>query len=116
MKNLIWILLALLSGSASAQTKGKKTVSVEIQTSAVCGMCEDLIVHKNLAFEKGVKYADMDVKTGILTVNYRKDKTSLAQLRNLISKLGYSADSVKANPVAYENLDFCCKKPSEGEK
>ena len=116
MKNLIWILLALLSGSASAQTKGKKTVSVEIQTSAVCGMCEDLIVHKNLAFEKGVKYAEMDVKTGVLTVNYRKDKTSVAHLRSLISNLGYSADSVKADSLAYENLHFCCKKPCEGEK
>ena len=116
MKNLIWILLAFLSSYASAQTNGKKTSTVDIQTSAVCGMCEDLIVQKNLAFEKGVKYAEMDVKTGVLTVNYRKDKTSVAQLRNLISKLGYSADSVKANPVAYENLHFCCKKPCEGEK
>jgi len=116
MKNLIWILLALLSGSASAQTKGKKTVSVEIQTSAVCGMCEDLIVHKNLAFEKGVKHAEMDVKTGVLTVNYRKDKTSVAHLRSLISNLGYSADSVKADSLAYENLHFCCKKPCDGGK
>ena len=116
MKNLIWILLALLSGSASAQTKGKKTVSVEIQTSAVCGMCEDLIVHKNLAFEKGVKYAEMDVKTGVLTVNYRKDKTSVAHLRSLISNLGYSADPVKADSLAYENLHFCCKKPCDGGK
>ena len=116
MKNLIWILLALLSGTASAQIKGKKTVSVEIQTSAVCGMCEDLIVHKNLAFEKGVKYAEMDVKTGVLTVNYRKDKTSVAHLRSLISNLGYSADSVKADSLAYENLHFCCKKPHDGGK
>tara|TARA_B100000963_G_C22295410_1_gene523278 strand:- start:276 stop:626 length:351 start_codon:yes stop_codon:yes gene_type:complete len=116
MKNLIWVLLALLSSTVSAQTSGKKMASVEIQTSAVCGMCEDLIVHKNLAFEKGVKYAEMDVKTGILTVNYRKDKTSVAHLRNLISNLGYSADSVKADSLAYENLHFCCKKPCEGEK
>ena len=69
MKNLIWILLALLSDTASAQTTGKKMATAEIQTSAVCGMCEDLIVHKNLAFEKGVKYAEMDVETGVLTVN-----------------------------------------------
>ena len=116
MKNLIWILLALLSGTASAQTNSKKTATAEIQTSAVCGMCEDLIVHKNLAFEKGVKYAKMDVKTGLLTVNYRKDKTSVSRLRNLISNLGYCADSVKADSVAYENLHFCCKKPCEGEK
>ena len=116
MKNLIWILLAFLSSYASAQTNGKKTATVDIQTSAVCGMCEDLIVQKNLAFEKGVKYAEMDVKTGVLTVNYRKDKTSVAHLRSLISSLGYSADSVKADSLAYENLHFCCKKPCDGGK
>jgi len=116
MKNLIWILLALLSNFASAQTKVKKTAIVDIQTSAVCGMCEDLIIQKNLAFEKAVKYAEMNIKTGVLTVNYRKDKTSVAHLRSLISSLGYSADSVKADSLAYENLHFCCKKPFEGEK
>ena len=116
MKNLIWILLVFLSNFASAQTNNKKIATVDIQTSAVCGMCEDLIVHKNLAFEKGVKYAEMDVETGVLTVNYRKDKTSAVHLRSLISKMGYSADSVRADSLAYENLHFCCKKPSDGGK
>ena len=116
MKNLIWLLLMFFSTIACAQTKGKKTATIEIQTSAVCGICEDLIIHKNLAYEKGVKYAEMDVKTGVLTINYIKDKTSVSHLRNQISKLGYSADSVKADSAAYENLHFCCKKPCEGEK
>ena len=102
--------VSIAIGQCKRTNKRQKTATVEIQTSAVCGMCEDLIVHKNLAFEKGVKYAEMDVKTGLLTVNYRKDKTSVSQLRNLISNLGYSADSVKADSVAYENLHFCCKK------
>ena len=55
----------------------------------------------------------MDVKTGLLTVSYRNDKTSVDQLRNLISDLGYSADSVKADPTAYDNLHFCCQKKCE---
>ena len=33
------------------------------------------------------------------------------EVRNTISDLGYSADSVKADPIAYDNLHFCCKKP-----
>ena len=110
MKNLIWSLLVFLSTSACAQT-ANKTTTVEIQTSAVCDMCKDLIIQKNLAYEKGVRYAEMDLKTGVLTVNYRKDKTSLGRLRKVISKLGYSADSVKADSLAYEKLHFCCKNP-----
>ena len=116
MKRLIISVLICITNLTFGQTNNKKIETVKIQTSAVCHMCEELIIHKNLAFEKGVKYAEMNVKTGLLTVNYRKDKTSVLQLRNLISKLGYNADSVKADPVAYENLHFCCKKPSEGQK
>ena len=111
MKNLAWILAVVLSTSSMAQSKGKKIETVEIQTSAVCDMCRELIIDKTLVFEKGLKFADMDLETGLLTVRYRNDKTSLEHIRNTISDLGYSADSVKADPVAYENLHFCCKKP-----
>lgn len=111
MKNIIWLFLVFLSTTAIAQKANKTITTVEIQTSAVCDMCKDLIIQKNLVYEKGVKYAEMDLKTGVLTLNYRKDKTSLDHLRNVISKLGYSADSVKADSLAYEKLHFCCKKP-----
>tara|TARA_B110000967_G_C18873955_1_gene557119 strand:+ start:762 stop:1103 length:342 start_codon:yes stop_codon:yes gene_type:complete len=110
MKNLAWILAVVLTTSSMAQNKHKKVETVNIQTSAVCEMCEELIIDKNLVFEKGVKYAEMDVETGLLTVSYRNDKTSADQIRHLISDLGYSADSVKADPEAYDNLHFCCKK------
>jgi mercuric ion binding protein len=112
MKNLIWILLFALPIATMAQEKeSKKTETINIQTSAVCGMCEDLIVNNTLAFEKGVKYAKMDVESGMLTVRYRSDKTSAENLRAVISDLGYDADSVKADKKAYDNLHFCCKKP-----
>ena len=113
MKNVVWITLVMLSTASIAQSKSKKVETVEIQTSAVCEMCEELIVDKTLAFEKGLKFAQMDVETGILTVRYRNNKTSLEQIRSIISKLGYAADSVKADSAAYENLHFCCKAPHD---
>ena len=110
-------MLICITNQAFGQINNKKIETSKIQTSAICDMCEDLIVQQKLAFEKGVKYAEMDLKTGVLTVNYRKDKTSIDHIRSLISALGYSADSVKADSLAYENLHFCCKKPCcEGEK
>jgi len=33
----------------------------------------------------------------------------LATIRAAISKLGFDADNVKADPTAYEKLDGCCK-------
>ena len=116
MKRLILIMLICITNLAFGQINNKKIETVKIQTSAICDMCEDLIVQQNLTFEKGVRYAEMDLKTGVLTVNYRKDKTSVSHLRSLISSLGYRADSVKADSLAYENLHFCCKKPFEDEK
>lgn len=116
MKNLAWILAVVLSTSTMAQDTKKKIETVEIQTTAVCDMCKELIVDKTLAFEKGLKFAEMNVETGVLTVRYRNDKTSLSHIRNVISDLGYSADSVKADPVAYDNLHFCCKKPCGKEE
>lgn len=110
MKRLTLIILICISNRAVGQINNKKIEIVKVQTSAICAMCEDLIVKQNLAFEKGVKYAKMDIETGVLTLKYRKDKTSLNHLRSLISALGYSADSVKADSLAYENLHFCCKK------
>ena len=110
MKRLILITLICVTNRAFGQINNKKIETVKIQTSAICNMCEELIIHKNLAFEKGVKYAEMDLKTGVLTLKYKKDKTSPTHLRSLISALGYSADSVKADSLAYEKLHFCCKK------
>jgi len=106
-----WVLLmAMFTTTVSlSQGKQKKVARAIIQTSAVCDMCENLIVKKTLAYEKGVKYAEMDVASGALTIRYRRDKTSLDHLRAVISQLGYSADSVKADSLAYENLHFCCK-------
>jgi hypothetical protein len=106
MKNLIIVAFSMFSLSLLAQ---KKIDSASIQTSAVCEMCEDLIINKTLAFEKGIKYAEMDVKTGILEVKFHKGKTSIEHIRFLISQLGYSADSVMADSEAYEALHFCCK-------
>lgn len=117
MKRLTLIILICITNRAVGQINNKKIETAKVQTSAICAMCEDLIVKQNLAFEKGVKYAEIDLKTGVLTLKYRKDKTSLTHLRSLISALGYSADFVEADSLAYENLHFCCKKTCcDGEK
>ena len=40
---------------------------------------------------------------------YNAKKTDLQTIKTAISKLGYDADELKADPEAYENLDGCCK-------
>jgi copper chaperone CopZ len=103
------IMFMLLSTSFSQE---KKDVTLKIKTSAVCDMCKDRI-EKGMAYEKGVKKTDLDVKTKIVTVTYNPAKTTPDDLRKAISKLGYDADNVPADKAAYAKLPACCKKDSE---
>ncbi|HNY02984.1 MAG TPA: heavy metal-associated domain-containing protein [Bacteroidales bacterium] len=107
MKQTIVILLILLSVAGFAQQK--KSDTVNIKTSAVCGMCKDRI-EGGLAFEKGVKKAELNDETKVLTVVFNPSRTSPSLLRKIVSRLGYDADSVAADPVAYSKLPACCKK------
>jgi mercuric ion binding protein len=107
--NWIFALLLILFFSATCFGQQKKADTVEIKTSAVCGMCKDRI-EGAMAFEKGVKSASLDVETKVVTIIYNPVKTSVAQLQKTISKLGYDADTIPANQAAYAKLPACCKK------
>lgn len=105
--------LMLLGNSfASAPTSDDKDKEVKIKTSAICGMCKARI-ERNLAFEKGVKEASLDVKSKIVTIKYNPAKTDVAKLKANISKTGYDADEVVADEVGYNKLPGCCKKGSD---
>ena len=93
----------------------EKLVEIKIKTSAVCGMCKDRI-EQGLAFEKGIKDVTLDVATKIATVKYNPGKTNPDEIRKLISKLGYDADSIPSDQKAYDKLPACCKKDAPEHK
>jgi len=114
MKKMISILgLVMVSMIAinpiSAQEKKKNYEEVNIQTSAICGMCEERI-ESNIAFEKGVKKVELNDETKIVTVGFDPRKTDADKLRTAISKLGYDADDVAADQEAHDKLPKCCQK------
>ena len=106
---LLLALFTIATITGLAQDKPKKSEEVKIQTSAVCGMCKERIEH-DLSFEKGVTSVSLDNETKIVTVGYNPKKTDPDKIRTAISKIGYDADKVPADPVAYEKLPMCCKK------
>ena len=111
MKRIFIILLTLnlsLAMSAFAGPK-KETKEIAIQTSAICKMCKDRL-ESNLIYEKDVKKVTLDMKTKILTIKYRADKTNPETLKKAVSDLGYDADEVPADAKAYDELPACCKK------
>lgn len=101
--------LSLISFSMNAQS----TTAV-IKTSGNCETCKEKMEH-NLKFEKGVKSSNFDTETKLLTVIYDQKKTTLDAIRIAVSKLGYDADSIPADPKAYDKLKDCCKKDGHHE-
>jgi len=93
-------------------SQDKKNVELKIKTSAVCGQCKDRI-EQGMAYEKGIKDIVLDVDTKVATVRYNPGKTTPAEIRLAISKLGYDADSIPANKAAYAKLPPCCKKDAK---
>jgi mercuric ion binding protein len=100
---LISVLAIILSNVAHAQTN-----TVRIQTSAICEQCKERI-ENDLSFEKGVKSSTLDLKTKVITVIYNPKKTDEQKIREAITKIGYDADTLKADLKAYGKLPNCCK-------
>jgi copper chaperone CopZ len=103
-------LLFIIAKTGVAQ-KTEKYIEVKIKTSAVCDMCKTAI-ENSLVFSKGVKKADLNVETKIVTVVYNSDKTTVDAIKKTINNTGYDADDLPANEKKYKKLPACCKKDS----
>lgn len=104
---------ANLTTTANDGGKAKRTETVTIKSSTVCGMCETTI-ESNLIYEKGVQNVDVDLATSTVVVTYSPRKTDAATLRTALTKLGYAADEQPADPVAFSKLPGCCQKSGCG--
>ncbi len=102
--------------AANAQKEPVKTdkgMKLEIQTSAICEMCQ-YTIEKALAYEKGVKIAELNLDNKVVTVIYNDKKTDPETIRKRIALTGYHADTVARDAQAYENLPMCCQDGAHG--
>jgi len=113
MKIALTLFFAVLcSVFAYSQDKAKKEVkTIEFKVLGNCDQCKKRI-ESNLMYEKGVKFCKLDVPSKNLTVTYNPEKIQPEQLKRAISKLGYDADELKADSLAYSKLPECCKNGS----
>ncbi|MDP1800092.1 MAG: heavy-metal-associated domain-containing protein [Bacteroidota bacterium] len=107
-------LLMFISLSAFAQ-KNKNIKTAVIKTQIYCDHCKQCETcgdkfNKELYNQTGIKTVEVDPKAMTITVIYDTKKTDLDKIRLYISKLGYDADEVKADPAGVAKLDGCCKK------
>lgn len=114
MKRLVFIILTVLASSlnfAHAKESGKAIIKTNIYCSH-CKACETCgqNFQKHLYKLKGLKSFELDEQTMTFTVYYNAKKISLQQIKQGIANLGFDADDVPADKIAYEKLDNCCKK------
>lgn len=95
--------------TAQDKKKNKKTETIEIKSSVVCGMCRDKVT-KDMAFEKGVTDVKVDTQKQIITVTYKTKKTDKETIKKAITKIGYDADEMMADQEAHDKLPACCQK------
>ncbi len=114
-KSILIICFALFAFSFSAQSQSKKNQKAVIKTVLNCDHCKVCETcgknfQENIYKIKGVKMYELDEKSMTISVYYNGEKTNLETIKIAISKLGYDADDVKADPLAYAKLDGCCKR------
>lgn len=120
MKKILPFMFLIIALSASAQgddthaTRDKQLAHLHIRTSTVCDMCEKTI-EENLIYEKGVKKVDVDLAKSEIHVAYDPKKNTPEALRTAVSKLGYMADDIPGDEVAFKKLPLCCQKEGCGK-
>ncbi len=107
-KILIISLMCCSSMYAHAQKKDAAIQTVTIQTSAQCGDCEERI-ESLLNYTKGVKFAELDNETKIVTVKFMSKKITLKTICEKLNEIGYDANEFKAPKATVLKLPKCCQ-------
>jgi copper chaperone CopZ len=92
---VISITMVMCAAMSLKAQQTEKWSEVVIQTNGTCQACKDRI-EGNIAYEKGVKEVDYDLKTSKVRIVYNPQKTSVSNLCTAIKKLGYTANSSPA--------------------
>ena len=115
IKATAMLFIALLTISTAFAQKKQRTAKAVIKTHFNCDHCKKCETcgqkfEAELYNTKGIKAFTIDEKAMTITVVYNPKRVDLQTIKTAISKLGYDADDLKADPIAYEKLDGCCKK------
>lgn len=105
MKKVLLFMVALCTMLPIQAKQNRETVTLYCEIH--CQACCDKIM-KNIAFEKGVKDIQFDMKEQSVRVTYDADKTDVPTLQKAFAKIGKPATTTK--PATSGNDT---KKPAE---
>lgn len=114
LKSFMSLVIVLFMSNMAVAQKAKTNQKAVIKTAITCDHCKQcetcgVLFQDKLIKINGVKMIDLDVEKMMITVFFNATKTNLMEIKTAISKLGYDADEIKADPAGYDQLDACCK-------
>ena len=107
MKSIQIILILIGTSWASAGLAQDKVIEDTLIVKGICGMCKERI--ENAAYGKGVKFVSWDQATDKLSLAFRSDKTSIAEIEQRVLKAGHSTSEHNASAENYAKLPDCCR-------
>jgi copper chaperone CopZ len=106
MKRLLFLFLAAIF--ITGATANAKDASGTLTVQGKCNMCKTNI-EKAAKSISGVRTAEWNKDTKVLTLRYDADKVKLESISKAIAKAGYDTNRDKASAEKYEALPNCCK-------
>lgn len=101
--------LVLASAMAMASDTLLVKTTIHCNHCLACGSCGERI-NREFPFIKGLTDYVFDPKAMTFRVSYNPKSTNPDAIRLAISKIGYDADNVPADPRALAKFDGCCLK------
>ncbi len=106
------------ASTASTDQDGTAQVALVGATTEIfkvygnCGMCKSRI-EGALNEVKGIKAANWDTSTKMMTVSFDAKAISVADIQKKIAAVGHDTEGAKAEDIAYNQLHGCCKYDRE---
>src|SRR5690606_41468132 len=94
MKRIIAFLILVFSAAFVYAADQKDIATQTLKVEGNCNMCKKRI--EDAAYIKGVKRAEWDKESKMLTVVYRPSKTDVAKIEKSISGAGHNTEHTEA--------------------
>ena len=105
MKKLFVIYLLISPFVLLAQNKNTEKVIFEVTGN--CEICKKRI-EKSALTVKGVKAANWDIPSNLISIVYNPNRATLLKIQNTIAQIGHDTPLAKAPDEIYNKLPLCC--------
>ncbi len=109
MKKIVIMAILFVSAisTSNVQAQNSKNAEATIKVYGNCGECKERILEA-VYDVKGVKKANWDKVSKMLTVVYNTNKCTLTDIEAATAKVGHDTDNIKSSDKVYQSLPACC--------